>query len=347
MGQEGRSPGMPPLGVTMPVDDGLGVPDYVALARAAETAGYDSVWCGEVAGPEVFSLLGVLAASTSQVRLGTGIANVYARSAALAAMGFATLSSAAPGRVLAGLGASSPMVVRDWHGRDHDRPLATVEGYVTALRSAWAGERVRVEHPRTHGFRSSLLPPQAPPVVLAAMNPRMLRLAGRVADGVFLTWCPPDEVPGLLAHVRAGEAEAGRPPGSVWAMASYWAYAGDRYDDAMTRMRRLVLQYAMVPTHRGSFAGAWDDLDRATGLWQDGDRAGALALVPDAAVHRLCAVGDGAHVADRAAGLRAAGIALPVLLTPGAEPGDLDGPLDTITRTADAAAGRTDESRPA
>lgn len=324
------------LGVTMPVDDGLGVPEYLRLARAAEDCGYDSVWVGEVAGPEVFSLLGVLAASTSRVRLGTGIASVYPRSPALAAMGFATLASAAPGRILAGIGASSPMIVRDWHGRDFDAPLATVEGYVAALRAAWAGERVHVDRPRTHGFRATLLPPQAPPVVLAAMNPRMLRLAGRVADGVFVTWCPPDEVESRLVHVREGEREAGREPGTVWAMASYWAYAGDRTGEAMERMRRLVLQYAMVPTHRESFAGAFAELDRATELWGAGDRAGALALVPDEAVHRLCAVGDGADVARRAADLDKAGIALPVLLTPGAVPGDLDGPLQTIIRTAGA-----------
>ena len=76
----------------MPIDDGLGVPEYLRLARAAEDSGYDSVWAGEVAGPEVFSLLGVLAASTSRVRLGTGIASVYPRSPALAAMGFARKS---------------------------------------------------------------------------------------------------------------------------------------------------------------------------------------------------------------------------------------------------------------
>jgi probable F420-dependent oxidoreductase len=325
------------LGVTMPVDDGLSAPEYLRLAAVAEECGYDSVWVGEVAGPEVFSLLGMMVASTTRIRVGSGIASIYPRSPALAAMGFATLASAAPGRVLAGIGASSPMIVRDWHGREFSRPLATVEGYVATLRAAWAGERVHVDHPRTHGFRATLLPPQPPPVVLGAMNPGMLRLAGRIADAVFLTWCPPDEVAPRLALVREGEAAAGRPPGSVWALASFWGYAGDRPDEALERMRRLVLQYAMVPTHRGSFAGAFAELDRATALWTAGDRRGALALVPDEAVHRMCAVGDGAAVARRARELTEAGVALPVALTPGAAPGDTAGPLATITRTAEAA----------
>lgn len=325
------------LGITMPVEDGLSAPEYLRLARAAEDHGYDSVWVGEVAGPEVFSMLGLMAASTSRIRVGSGIAGIHPRSAALTAMGFATLASAAPGRVLAGLGVSSPMIVRDWHGREFARPLATVEGYVRALRAAWAGERVEVEYPRVHGFRSGLLPPVAPPVVLGAMNPGMLRLAGRIADGVFITWCTPDEVTAKLALVREGERAAGRAPGSVWAMSSFWGYAGDRPDEAAERLRRVVLQYAMVPTHRTSFAGTFPELDRATRLWRDGERRRALELVPPGAVRRLCVVGDGAAIADRARALGAAGVELAVVLTPGAAPSDLAGPLATIAALAGAA----------
>ncbi len=315
------------LGVTLPVEDGLSAPEYVAIARTAEECGLDSVWVGEVAGPEAFSMLGLIAGATSRIGLGTGIATVYPRTAPLAAMGFATLASAAPGRVTAGLGVSSPMIVREWHGLAYDRPLATMEAYVAALRSAWAGEKVR-------GFRASMRPPDPVPIVIGAMNPRMLRLAGRIADGVFVTWCPPSEMAGRLAHVRDGEREAGREPGSVWAMTSFWAYAGDRTGEAMARLRRMVLQYAMVPTHAGSFAGVFDGLERATALWRDGDRKGALALVPDEAVHHLCALGDGATVARRAAEFGDRGVDLALILTPGAEPGDLDGPHDTIRRTA-------------
>ncbi|WP_214405260.1 LLM class flavin-dependent oxidoreductase [Pseudonocardia lacus] len=318
------------LGVTMPVDDGLTAPQYLELVRAAEECGYDSAWVGEVAGPEAFSMLGLMLGATDRIRVGTGIASIYPRTAPLAAMAYATLASAAPGRVLAGLGVSSPLIVREWHGLAYERPVEKAEAYIAALRAAWAGEKVR-------GFRPTLPVAHPPPIVLGAMNPRMLRLAGRVADGVFLTWCPPSEVAPRLALVRDGEREAGRAPGSVWAMVSFWAYAADRVDEAMARMRRLVLQYAMVPTHAPSFAGSFPSLARATDLWTAGDRRGALALVPDGAVHHMCAVGDGGAVAERAAAFAAEGIDLAVALTPGATAGDLDGPLATIRRTARAA----------
>jgi luciferase-like monooxygenase len=59
------------------------------------------------------------------------------------------------------------------------------------------------------GFRATMKAPSPVPVLLAAMNPAMLRLAGRAADGVFITWTPPGEVASRLAHVRDGERAAG------------------------------------------------------------------------------------------------------------------------------------------
>lgn len=326
------------VGVTLPVDDGLVAGDYLELARAAETHGYDCALAGEVAGPEAFSLLGLVAASTSRIRLGSGIVGAYSRSPTATAMGFATLASAAPGRVIAGIGASSPAMVRDWHGREFVAPLAVVEEFVAVLRRVWSGERVDVDGSRlrVRGFRAGLVPPAPIPVLVAAMNPAMLRLAGRIADGVFLTWTPPDEVPGKLALVREGVREAGRPPDSIWAAASFWGYAGPRQAEAMERMRRFILQYAMVPTHRQSFVTAFPQLERAEEEWRAGNRRAASRFVGDDVVHALCAVGGGEAVAARARALHAAGIELPVLLPPGAVPGDVAGSLGTISRVAAA-----------
>jgi hypothetical protein len=101
-------------------------------------------------------------------------------------------------------------------------------------------------------------------------------------------------------------------------------------------MRRVVLQYAMVPTHRASFRGSFPALDEAAAAWQRGDRRAALRLVGDETVHALCAVGPPSRVAEYVRALRAAGVALPVVLTPGAAPGDADGPRATITGLAAA-----------
>ena len=91
------------MAITLPVEDGLTAADYVGLAQLAERSGYGAVLAGEVAGPEVFSLLGMIAARTSSIRIGSGIVECYARPPALTAMDFAPLASCAPRRVIAGL----------------------------------------------------------------------------------------------------------------------------------------------------------------------------------------------------------------------------------------------------
>lgn len=324
------------VAVTLPVEDGLAAPDYVDLARLAERCGYDAVLAGEVAGPEVFSLLGMIAARTTSIRIGSGIVGCYARPPALTAIGFATLASCAPGRVIAGIGASSPIIVERWYGVPFRQPLTTVAEYIEVLRQALSGDQVAFtgKRLRADGFRATMRAPQPVPILLAAMNPGMLRLAGRAADGVFITWTPPDEVASRLEHVRDGERQAGRRAGQVWAAASFWAYCGPRRDEALERMRRVVLQYAMVATHRSSFRRVFPALEEATAAWQRGDRKAALRLVGDDTVQALCAIGDPATVAAHVRALRAAGVALPIVLTPGAAPGDVAGAQATITGLA-------------
>ncbi len=105
------------LGVTLPVEEGLSGPQLLALAGAARESGYDTILAGEVSGPDVFGLLSAVSTVAGELRLGTGIVPTTTRSLPLLAMGFATLASFAPGRVLAGIGVSSRTVVEGWHGR--------------------------------------------------------------------------------------------------------------------------------------------------------------------------------------------------------------------------------------
>lgn len=333
------------IAITLPVEDKLSAAGYVDLATHAERSGYDAVLAGEVAGPEVFSLLGMIAARTTSIRIGSGIVGCYARPPALTAMGFATLASYAPGRVIAGIGTSSPIIVGRWFGLDFEQPLTTAREFIAILRRALSGEPVTYAGGRLHtdGFRATMTVPAARsgaaaeaavPILLAAMNPAMLRLAGRAADGVFLTWTSPGEIASRLAYVRDGEQRNGRPAGHVRAAASFWAYCGPRQEEALERMRRVVLQYAMVPTHRESFRNVFPRLDEATAAWQAGNRRAALSFVGDDTVRVLCAVGAPKTVAAHVRALWDAGVTMPVVLTPGAEPGDAAGARATISGLA-------------
>ena len=319
-----------PVAITMPVEDGLSIGWLTDLVVNAEQAGIDTALVGEVAGPEVFATLGAMAARTERIRLGSGIVAAYTRSPALTAMGFATLASLAPGRVVAGIGASSPIVVGCWHGGDFEQPLATVREFTGLLRAALAGEKLNHDGPRfrSHGFRLGL-PAVDVPIWLGAINPRMLALAGEIADAVFMTWCPPAEMAAKREIVEAAAADGGRNPADVSTVLSFWAYAGPDPERALERMRRQVLAYAMVPTHQPAFLGTFDNLPEVAEAWQKGDRAAALSMVFDETVLAQCALGADA-LADRIDAYRAAGVDLPIVLLTGAHVGDDIGPQATV-----------------
>lgn len=319
-----------PVAITMPVEDGLSIGWLTDLVVHAEQSGIDTALVGEVAGPEVFATLGAMAARTERIRLGSGIVAAYTRSPALTAMGFATLASLAPGRIVAGIGASSPIVVGCWHGGDFEQPLATVREFIGLLRAALAGEKLNHDGPRfrSNGFRLDL-PGVEVPIWLGAINPRMLAVAGEIADAVFMTWCPPGEVGPKQQIVKTAASEAGRNPGDVATVLSFWAYAGPDPEQALERMRRQVLAYSMVPTHQPAFVGTFNNLPEVAEAWQKGDRAKALSLVPDEAVMAQCALGPD-MLAERIAAYRDAGVDLPIVLLTGAHVGDDIGPQATV-----------------
>lgn len=325
----------PRVGVTLPVEDGLSAPQLVDLISEAEHCGYHTALLGEVAGPEVFAILGAAATRTSRIRLGPGVVATYTRPPALAAMGFATLASLAPGRIVAGFGASSPIVVGEWHGIPFEKPLRTTREYLEVFRKAIEGEKFSYSGERLHsrGFRLGMEVPQSVPVWLGAMGPRMLALAGRMADGVFLTWCPPDEVAERLEHAAEGAASDERNFSDIEVICSFWAYSGDRPEVARERMRRAILAYSMVPTHRRCFVGCFRDLERATEAWNSGDRRKALSYVTDEVVDAACAIGEEA-VKARIEDLAANGVDTTIVLLTGSEPGDVDGSLQTLRNSA-------------
>jgi hypothetical protein len=118
-------------------------------------------------------------------------------------------------------------------------------------------------------------------------------------------------------------------------IASFFGYAGLELDAARERMRRYVLQYATVSTHRDSFARAIPNLAEIERAWREGDRKRALSLVADESVDELAAIGAEA-VARRVDELHQAGVELPIMVTTAARFGDGDGPLATIQAAAAA-----------
>src|SRR5437868_12718857 len=175
---------------------GLSSEDQLALVRAAEDSGWDSVWSAEAYGSDAATVLAWLASQTSRIKLGSGIFQMPARSPAMTAMTAATLDNLSNGRVILGIGSSGPQVAEGWHGQRFARQLRRTREYVEVLRTALARERLvhdgevyQLPLPDGPGKALKLMitPVQERiPIYIAAIGPKNTALTGEIADG----WIP-------------------------------------------------------------------------------------------------------------------------------------------------------------
>jgi alkanesulfonate monooxygenase SsuD/methylene tetrahydromethanopterin reductase-like flavin-dependent oxidoreductase (luciferase family) len=127
------------------------------------------------------------------------------------------------------------------------------------------------------------------PILVAALRPGMLRLAGREADGAILNWLSADDVTTVVPHVAEGAAQAGGDASSKEIVARLFVIPNPDADAARAAARRLLAAYLNVPVYAAfhDWLGRGDDLAGMWDLWKAGDRAAALDAIPDHVVDDL------------------------------------------------------------
>jgi probable F420-dependent oxidoreductase len=304
--------GMDRAGVTFASLMALGPDMAVDTARLAADLGYRSFWTAETTGPEAFAILGAAGAAAPGLDLGTGVLALQLRTPMVVAMAGATLQALHPdSEILLGVGISSPVVTERWHGVPYGgRPLARMREYVTLVRACLTGERVDFagDFYQVKGFRLGVrLGERRPKIVVGALNPGMLRLAGEVADGVLLNYLPASHVGWSVEQVRAG--------GGATVYAYVHAGVCER-DEGIELARRDLFSYAVVPSYAANFerAGFGDEVAEIVARHRDGDRAGALGAVSDRMVDAIDVMGDAATVHATMQAYIDAGVDVPVLM---------------------------------
>jgi probable F420-dependent oxidoreductase len=296
-------------GVTVPFD-GVPLAGQRELFAELPDLGFTDVWSSEVDGADAFTPLVLASVWAPALRLGTAIAPVFTRGPATLAQSAAALAAAAPGRVVVGIGASSDMIVERWNGISFDRPLQRVRDTARFLRAALAGEKVtaRYETFAVDGFRLGLVPDPPPRLLVAALRPGMLRLAGRESDGAILNWLAPGDVATVTRYVHA----AG--PGKEIAARIFVAATADA-EAARGIGRRALAAYLNVPVYRAfhQWLGRGERLAPMWAAWEAGDRRGALAALDDDLVDELVVHGSPGACRERVAQYVAAGVHTPIL----------------------------------
>jgi probable F420-dependent oxidoreductase len=314
-------------GLTVPLI-GAPLPAHADLIRALPRFGYTDVWSAETSDTDAFTPLALASAWEPTMRLGTAIVSVFTRGPALIAMSAASMAAAAPGRFVLGLGASSPVIVGNWNGITFDEPYRRSRDVLRVVKSALAGERVdgTFDTFTIKRFKLEQPPAVVPPVLLAALRPQMLKLAGREADGAILNWLASTDVTRCIDSIGNAEADV---------VARVFLCPTDDATYARNLGRTLISTYLTVP----AYAAFQDWLGRGAALapmhaaWAAGDRAAANAAIPDEVVDELVLHGTPESCRAQVQAYADAGIKTPVImLLPTPEATDAASVVDIVRR---------------
>lgn len=303
---------------------GASVDPRLDLVQEADRLGYHSVWVAEVYGSDAVSVLAWYGASTSSIKLGSGIMQMPGRTPAMTAMTAVTLSELSGGRMLLGLGLSGPQVVEGWHGRPYGRPLAKTREYVSIVRQVVARED-RLTHEGDHyripytgddatglgkPLKLTVHPSHEIPIYLAAIGPKNVALTAEIADGWLPVWYSPHragEIYGpLLEEGFARSDDPGRRDHFDIAP-SVPAVVTDDVEQARWGIKPMLALYVGGMGARGR--NFYFDLacrygyEEAAATIQDlylaGERQQAIAAVPDELVDEVSLLGTKEQIADQ------------------------------------------------
>jgi 5,10-methylenetetrahydromethanopterin reductase len=229
------------LGVALPLEAPVG--ELLELAELAERLGYDALWANDDRlQHDVFSVLAAMAQRTDAINLGPGVTNPYSRHPALIATAVATLDELSGGRARLGLGAGGTN--HRALGVKREAPAVALREALTLIRGLLAGERVTVDGRvvRAHEARLDFTPVRRDlPLYVGARGPRVLELAGELADGVIVgNLATPEGWEYALGRIRAGAAKAGRDLSDIRLCAWLYTSVADDPEAAAAAIAPMV-----------------------------------------------------------------------------------------------------------
>jgi 5,10-methylenetetrahydromethanopterin reductase len=219
------------------------------LQHAADD-GFASAWVSNIFGLDALTALAVAGSQVPGIELGTAVVPTYPRHPAVLAQQALTTATALDGRLTLGIGLSHKIVIEDMYGYSFDRPARHMREYLSILLPLLDGEQVAFDGETMRAGIGLTTPrPARVPVLLAALGPQMLRLAGQRTDGTVLWMTGPATVRDyIVPTIRQAAEAAGRPSPRVVCLLP--VCVTDDPDGARARANRVFSIYGLLPSYR-------------------------------------------------------------------------------------------------
>jgi F420-dependent oxidoreductase-like protein len=313
--------------------------DPIAGAERAvemERAGLDVVWVPEAYSFDAVSQMGYLAAKTDTIEIGSGILNVFSRTATCMAQTAAGLDFVSSGRFILGLGASGPQVVEGFHGVPYEKPMPRIRDYINVCRMTWKREKVVYDGPTVTvplpegqgtGLGKALKIINHPvrehiPIFWASLMGQSVKATAQLADGWLPIFFDPEKFHTVWGDdLKAGQAQRDPELGPLQISAGGTVAIGDELvGDAQTR----ILDYSrpMAALYVGGMGardqnfynkicqkyGYVDEAIAVQDLYLAGKKEEAAAAVPAEMLEKTNLVGPAGYVKERLAAYKEAGV---------------------------------------
>ncbi len=227
----------------VPSDPVLKIAHY---AKLAEQQGFDNVWITDhYNNRDVYTTLAFLATNTNTIKLGTGVTNPYTRNAAITASSIGAVNEISGGRAILGIGPGDKATF-DAMGISWDKPLSTTKETIEALRGFCAGKKVEMDGSMIKfGGAKMAFKTGDIPIYMGAQGPKMLELAGEVADGVLINASHPKDFEVAVERIAAGAKKAGRDPADI-DVAAYACFSIDKDAAKAKNAAKVVVAFIVA-----------------------------------------------------------------------------------------------------
>ncbi|MFV8050480.1 LLM class F420-dependent oxidoreductase [Mycobacterium sp. 48b] len=230
------------------------VSKLVADIQWAESAGLDSAWMPQVPNDfDLLSMVALMASNTTRIELGTAVVPLQAQHPIALARQALSVHAISGGRLVLGVGPSHHWIVRDMLGLPYDKPAAYTRDYLQVLNAAISGPGdVDVENDSFTVHNPTVLGADTPmPVLVSALGPVMLQIAGEHADGTSL-WMADEKAIGehIAPKINKAAAEAGKPAPRIVAGIPVTLCANSEIEEAKDRANRVLAEAETSPNYQ-------------------------------------------------------------------------------------------------